>query len=186
LPSPLWGRGWRASGVIASRGGPGEGVSPIVNSYVGHHTRSAAFACPSGTSRGPKKQVRATPSEFQGLARRVSAEEPQAVLSVAKEESRIALRILRAISFASFTLSGRARFFAALRMTANGLRMTVLERSSVVCKAARFRTRGGKSGLMYGCINRFHKREVPWPPNGGSDTPRAGGPDPTLVYRQAM
>jgi hypothetical protein len=38
LPSPLWGRGWRASGVIASRGGPGEGVSPIVNSYVGHHT----------------------------------------------------------------------------------------------------------------------------------------------------
>ena len=39
LPSPLWGRGWRASGVIASRGGPGEGVSPIVNSYVGHHTR---------------------------------------------------------------------------------------------------------------------------------------------------
>jgi hypothetical protein len=42
LPSPLWGRGWRASGVIASRGGPGEGVSPIVNSYVGHHTSSAA------------------------------------------------------------------------------------------------------------------------------------------------
>jgi hypothetical protein len=39
LPSPLWRRGWRASGVIASRGGPGEGVSPIVNSYVGHYTR---------------------------------------------------------------------------------------------------------------------------------------------------
>jgi len=38
--APL-GRGWRASGVIASRGGPGEGVSPIVNSYVGHHTREA-------------------------------------------------------------------------------------------------------------------------------------------------
>ena len=38
LPSPLWGRGWRASGVIASRGGPGEGVSPFVNSYVGHYT----------------------------------------------------------------------------------------------------------------------------------------------------
>jgi hypothetical protein len=170
LPSPLWGRGWRASGVIASRGGPGEGVSPIVNSYVGHHTRagfspplddaggaglqprrnrgprplfvphpaqlaaascagcgtwkksgrpcnggakqaaeklecavilsidsrsaahdrqklgprkgsadlffrSAAFPCPSGTCRGPKKQVRATPAEFQGLTRRVSAEE---------------------------------------------------------------------------------------------------------------
>ena len=42
LPSPLWGRGWRASGVIASRGGPGEGVSPIVNSYVGHHTRGTS------------------------------------------------------------------------------------------------------------------------------------------------
>jgi hypothetical protein len=43
LPSPLWGRGWRASGVIASRGGPGEEVSPIVNSYVGHHT--SAWVC---------------------------------------------------------------------------------------------------------------------------------------------
>ena len=36
--------------------------------------RSAAFPCPSGTCRGPKKQVRATPAEFQSLTRRVSAE----------------------------------------------------------------------------------------------------------------
>src|ERR1035441_8564347 len=26
LPSPLWGRGWTASGAVTSRGGPGEGV----------------------------------------------------------------------------------------------------------------------------------------------------------------
>jgi hypothetical protein len=41
--------------------------------------RSAAFPCPSGTCRGPKKQVRATPAEFQGLTRRVSAECPPAL-----------------------------------------------------------------------------------------------------------
>jgi hypothetical protein len=27
LPSPLWGRGWPASGVLTSRGGTGEGVN---------------------------------------------------------------------------------------------------------------------------------------------------------------
>jgi len=26
-PSPLWGRGWTATGVFFSRGGPGEGVA---------------------------------------------------------------------------------------------------------------------------------------------------------------
>jgi len=36
--------------------------------------RSAAFPCPSGTCRGPSKQVRATPAESQGLTCRVSAE----------------------------------------------------------------------------------------------------------------
>ena len=50
LPSPPWGRGWRASGAFISRGGPGEGVSPIVNSYVGHHTSTrrpdAVSPCP--------------------------------------------------------------------------------------------------------------------------------------------
>jgi hypothetical protein len=49
------------------------------------------------------------------------------------EESRIALKILRARSFAKFTLSGRARFFAALRMTANGFRMTAWEGFSAAC-----------------------------------------------------
>ena len=52
LPSPLWGRGWRASGVIASRGGPGEGVSPIVNSYVGHHTRGKKVSSPGASFPG--------------------------------------------------------------------------------------------------------------------------------------
>ena len=50
------------------------------------------------------------------------------------EESRIALKILRARSFAQFTLGGRARFFAALRMTANGLRMTALQGFFSACK----------------------------------------------------
>jgi hypothetical protein len=43
LPSPPWGRGWLASGVFTSRGGPGEGVLPTVNSYVGHHTSWRGF-----------------------------------------------------------------------------------------------------------------------------------------------
>jgi hypothetical protein len=46
------------------------------------------------------------------------SEEPQAVLSIAKEESRIAMKIRRARFFAEFTVSGRAKSFAALRMTA--------------------------------------------------------------------
>ena len=45
--------------------------------------RSAAFPCPSETSRGPKKQVRATPAEFKGLTRRVPAEEPPATKNLA-------------------------------------------------------------------------------------------------------
>jgi hypothetical protein len=44
----------------------------------------------------------------------------RAVLGIAKEESRIAMKILRARSFAQFPLSGRARFFFTLRMTAKG------------------------------------------------------------------
>ena len=39
------------------------------------------------------------------------------------EESRTALRTFRARFLAEFTLSGRARFFAPLRMTSEGLRM---------------------------------------------------------------
>ena len=42
------------------------------------------------------------------------------------EESRSALRLLRARFLAEFTLSGRARSFAALRMTSEGLGMTAL------------------------------------------------------------
>jgi hypothetical protein len=50
--------------------------------------------------------------------------------------------MLRAGSFAQFTLSGNARFFAALRMTANGLRMTALEnlpQSFQPCRSKTFR-----------------------------------------------
>jgi hypothetical protein len=36
----------------------------------------------------------------------------------------------RARFFAKFTLSGRARFFASLRMAANGLRITAVEHFS--------------------------------------------------------
>jgi hypothetical protein len=56
-----------------------------------------------------------------------AAEKPKSAVilrSSGDEESCIALKMLRARSFAQFTLSGRARFFAALRTTANGLRMT--------------------------------------------------------------
>jgi hypothetical protein len=47
------------------------------------------------------------------------------------EESRIVMKLLRARSSALFTLSARARFFAALRMTAIRLRMIALGDISV-------------------------------------------------------
>ena len=82
--------------------------------------RSAAFPCPSGTSRGPEKQVRATRAESQGLTCRVSAER--------NEESR------------SDCFQGNARFFLReaqdrLRL----LRMTVLPGFSAACEAPPFR-----------------------------------------------
>jgi hypothetical protein len=51
------------------------------------------------------------------------------------EEPRTALKTLR------------ARFFAALRMTANELRMTARASFSAACKAPPFQSRGEKSGL---------------------------------------
>ncbi|MGO8819580.1 MAG: endonuclease domain-containing protein [Terriglobia bacterium] len=42
LPSPLWGRGWLASGVLISRGGPGEGVETVSSPPSDRKTRSLA------------------------------------------------------------------------------------------------------------------------------------------------
>ncbi|MGO8788363.1 MAG: hypothetical protein ACLQVL_13410 [Terriglobia bacterium] len=42
LPSPLWGRGWLASGVLISRGGPGEGVETVSSPPPDRKTRSLA------------------------------------------------------------------------------------------------------------------------------------------------
>ncbi len=40
-PSPPWGRGWTATGVFPSQGGPGEGVTPSINSNGGQDTGDA-------------------------------------------------------------------------------------------------------------------------------------------------
>ena len=42
LPSPLWGRGWLAYGVLISRGGPGEGVESVSSPHPYRKTRSLA------------------------------------------------------------------------------------------------------------------------------------------------
>ena len=42
LPSPLWGRGWTASGVLISRGGTGEGVETVSSPHPYRKTRSLA------------------------------------------------------------------------------------------------------------------------------------------------
>jgi hypothetical protein len=42
LPSPLWGRGWTATGVFISRGRTGEGVEPVKVPYPYRKTRSLA------------------------------------------------------------------------------------------------------------------------------------------------
>jgi hypothetical protein len=55
---------------------------------------------------------------FESLLELLGTSEAQTVIGVDDDQSS------RARSFAQFTLSGRARFFATLRMTANGLRIT--------------------------------------------------------------
>ncbi len=61
------------------------------------------------------------------------------------EESRSALKMLRARCLAEFTLSGRARFFAPLRMTSEGLRMILFKGSAAVSEASSPPTRDEKS-----------------------------------------
>ncbi|MGO8791688.1 MAG: endonuclease domain-containing protein [Terriglobia bacterium] len=41
-PSPLWGRGWLASGVLISRGETGEGVGTVSSPHPYRKTRSLA------------------------------------------------------------------------------------------------------------------------------------------------
>ena len=43
-PSPLWGRGWPATGVFISRGRTGEGVKPVKTPHPYRRTRSLARA----------------------------------------------------------------------------------------------------------------------------------------------
>ncbi len=43
-PSPLWGRGWPATGVFISRGRTGEGVKPVKTRYPYRKTRQPSQA----------------------------------------------------------------------------------------------------------------------------------------------
>ena len=55
-PSPPWGRGWTATGVFFSRGGPGEGVPAkllVVNNNAGQDT-SSRWSVVSGQDQGRK------------------------------------------------------------------------------------------------------------------------------------
>ena len=49
-PSPPWGRGWTAAGVLFSRGGPGEGVATLLRSSEAHDPQVKASAV---TTRRP-------------------------------------------------------------------------------------------------------------------------------------
>jgi len=67
-----------------------------------------------------KKKLLQSKRESTLALRNCHSEVPKAVLSIAKEESRMFMKMYRARSFAQFTLSGKARFFVSLRMTAKG------------------------------------------------------------------
>jgi len=74
------------------------------------------------------------------------------------EESRTALRILRARFLAEFTLSEMRRSFAPLRMTANGLGMTAWRGFSAACLAhpsAPWRTSWGEHEVLSGVPRVF-------------------------------
>ncbi|MGB7591355.1 MAG: hypothetical protein WBO19_08965, partial [Terriglobia bacterium] len=43
LPSPPWGRGWTAAGVLFSRGGPGEGVVGLHPSVCSSHRAATSI-----------------------------------------------------------------------------------------------------------------------------------------------
>jgi len=98
------------------------------------------------------------------------------------EESRTALKILRARflaeftlsemrrSFAVFTLSQLRRFFASLRMTgeglrmtANGLGMTAWRGFLAACKSPPFLIRIEKLRLVFGFVRNGSRAAVGWP-----------------------
>jgi hypothetical protein len=51
LPSPLWGRGWTATGVFTSRRGPGEGVATEIFGTGHDFSRAEIQHNESGFSR---------------------------------------------------------------------------------------------------------------------------------------
>ena len=56
-PSPPWGRGWRASGVVISRGPPGEGVR-AVNTPHAYHRATHSLAHSRSMERPPRFVLR--------------------------------------------------------------------------------------------------------------------------------
>jgi len=59
-PSPLWGRGWTATGVFISRGRTGEGVKPVKTPNPYRQTRSRARTA-GQIDKG--RELRQTPTE---------------------------------------------------------------------------------------------------------------------------
>jgi outer membrane lipoprotein carrier protein len=63
-PSPLWGRGWTATGIFFSRGGPGEGVATLRPS-VGTSGASSAFG--NGSRDSLDEYVRQLESSYHAV-----------------------------------------------------------------------------------------------------------------------
>jgi len=61
-PSPLWGRGWTATGVFISRGRTGEGVKPVKTPNPYRQTRSRARAA---GQIDKARELRQTPTETE-------------------------------------------------------------------------------------------------------------------------
>jgi type I restriction enzyme, R subunit len=64
-PSPLWGRGWPATGVFTSRGRTGEGVKPVKTQYPYRRTRSLAR---TAGQIDKARELRQTPTETERAA----------------------------------------------------------------------------------------------------------------------
>ena len=65
FPSPLWGRGWTATGVFTSRGGTGEGVKTVVSHstlnpcthHLGTDPLTPRLAVPPLPQRGEGRRI---------------------------------------------------------------------------------------------------------------------------------
>ncbi len=64
-PSPLWGRGWPATGVLISRGRTGEGVKPVKTPYPYRKARSLAR---TAGQIDKARELRQTPTETEQAA----------------------------------------------------------------------------------------------------------------------